>query len=289
MVEEPHSESAAREPNQAGALAPDSGENGTPTSRTTVRSAPTKRLPTPRISFNNQLNIARAYGALSQGGAKAVDHKDVATMLKMAADTVSLANPFLADVGLITRVDSGYMASPELVAFARVYQWEPEKAAHELAPKLRDTWFANVLLDQLTFATVMDEQSAITELAKAAEADTAYRPQLRTLIDYLAAAGLVIDEGGSLKAVASPKPGSTPTTVREGATEHSQPSPARSAPAAPAVATGLPLLIQGLLQQLPSGDQWSAEDMEAWLTLARNVFQVVYKIPASVEKAGGSP
>ena len=271
MTEGPTTEKAGNE-----------GDQAAPTSR----SVPVKRLPTPRIAFANQLNIVRAYGAASQGGTKSVDHKDVATMLNMAADTVSLANPFLSDVGLITRTESGYMPAPEAVAFASVYQWEQEKAPTELAPKLRETWFAETLLNRLVFAP-MDEQSAITELAKVAQADKSYKTQLHTLLEYLDAAGLLALEGGMVKAVTTAV-GATP---KASPTVETPPAAAPTAGHIRGVATvggspGLPLLIQGLLQQLPPGDVWTAPEMETWLTLARNVFQVVYKIPSGETKAG---
>jgi hypothetical protein len=244
------------------------------------RGAPTRRLPTPRISFPRQLDLLRAYAAASDGGTKPVDNKDVAQFVGMSKDTVSLANPFFADAGFLTRVEGGYLPAPAVLNFARVHQWDAEKAGAELGPLMRRTWFAEALLPRLAF-NAMAERDAIIELAKEAGANKSYEPQIATLLDYLATAGLVMRENGML------------TRSRSISRQEPEASPPDAEPASASVIAAepqggqLPLLIQGLLEQLPSGGEWTREAADKWLELARLTFDLVYKIPPA-KKEGRS-
>lgn len=249
--------------------------------------APTKRLPTPRIAYAKQLDLLRAYAAASSQGLKAVDNEGVAALVKMSPATVSLANPFFADVGFLTRAEGGYLPDSSVLGFARVHAWNPDKAGTELAARLSGTWFGQTLLPRLTYGPLSDEEALIV-LANEASAAPAYRSQVRTLLDYLETAGLIVRENGQVRRGVT-----TPTSFVESRppdkpTADTQPvQPTQTAEPQPGQ-PGLPLLIQGLLQQLPEGDEWTREGVDAWLDLAEKVFQVVYSVPPKQRTASES-
>ncbi len=159
---------------------------------------PTKYLPTPRITFSKQLDILRAFAAASGPTGKVASNEDVAEIVKMNSSTISLANPFLASGGLITKTDGGYIPCAEVMSFLRAYEWSPDTAAQKLAPVLAKTWFAEELLPRLAFGP-MNEDEAIEDLAHAANAAPEYRGQLEMLLDYLVAAGLIQRDGSQIK------------------------------------------------------------------------------------------
>lgn len=163
-----------------------------------VGERPTKYLPTPRITFSKQLDILRAWAAASGPTGKVASNDAVAEIVKMNSSTVSLANPFLASGGLITKADGGYIPCPEVMSFLRAYEWSPDTAAQKLAPVIASTWFAEELLSKLAYGP-MTEDEAIQDLADAASAGPEYRGQLEILLSYLAAAGLIQRDGNQIK------------------------------------------------------------------------------------------
>src|SRR5438874_495489 len=72
------------------------------------KARPTRYLPSDRIAFPRQLEVLRAYGALSGSAGKPVTNRQVADMLKMSESTVALMNPFFHDNGLLRRSDRGF-------------------------------------------------------------------------------------------------------------------------------------------------------------------------------------
>lgn len=163
-----------------------------------VVSKPTKFLPTDRITFSKQLDILRAWAAASGPLGKAVTNTDVADIVKMQASTVSMANAFFSSVGLLTRTEAGYIPAQEVLAFLRNYEWAPETASQKLAPVISKAWFAQELLNKLAFGPLTEDE-CIQDLADAATAGPDYRGQLRILLEYLAAAGLIQRDGNQVK------------------------------------------------------------------------------------------
>lgn len=159
---------------------------------------PKKVLPTSRLSVPKQAEILRGYVHASGPEGKGVKLKDLGAIMKMHENTVTLANPFLADIGLITRTDSGYVPSSEVIAYVGAYDWNPEKAGHKLAPAIEATWFSKVLMPQVRMRGSMDEKEAIGELASEAKAAPVYEPQLRMLLEYMEVAGLILRENGRI-------------------------------------------------------------------------------------------
>jgi hypothetical protein len=162
----------------------------------------TKILPTDRMAFPKQLDVLRAYAAIHASTSKVVTNHEVAAMLKpkLQPSTISMANPFLASIGLLEKAEGGYTPSSEVCAFLRAYEWNSETAAHQLAPLLKTSWFGQAILPMVTFSSI-SEKEAIEKLGQASSAGPEYRVQIRCLLEYLSASGLIDREGGQLKSV----------------------------------------------------------------------------------------
>jgi len=161
---------------------------------------PTKTLPTSRIAFAKQMDILRAYAAASGPGNRLVTLREVSDIVKMATGTVTIANPFFVECRLLFRTEGmGLTPSPAVMEFARAFEWNRETAAHKLAPPLSQMWFAEALLPRLAFADITEEE-AITVLAEKSAAPPDYKTQLRLILDYLEASGLIRREDGRIKA-----------------------------------------------------------------------------------------
>src|SRR6266478_4088427 len=59
----------------------------------------TKILPSDRVTFAKQLEILRGYAAASAQGTKAVTNVELASIIGMAAETISTCNAFFSSVG----------------------------------------------------------------------------------------------------------------------------------------------------------------------------------------------
>ena|SRR3989442_673393 len=165
-------------------------------------------LPTNRIAFPKQLEVLRAYAAAS-GSGRAVTNDEVAKIAQLTASTVSLGNPFFSSIGLLKKQDPGYVASKEVLDFARQYGWDKTTASHKLAPLIVGTWFASAILPTLQIRA-MDEQDALTSIADRASASTGHTANIRLLLQYLESSGVVAREGKQL--VVGPMATAPPTT-----------------------------------------------------------------------------
>jgi hypothetical protein len=164
------------------------------------KSKPTKTLPTDRITVSKQLDILRAYAAASANGTRAATVSEVAEIVKMAASTVGLVHPFFTSVNFIQRTGTGaYSVSTEAINFLKAYEWDKDTASHKLGPGLRNSWFGQALLARLTFGSI-EEKTAIAVLAEASSAAPEYEDQLRMVIEFMVASGLVLREGGQVRA-----------------------------------------------------------------------------------------
>lgn len=229
-----------------------------------LRKRPTRVLPTDRMAFQRQLDALRAYAIHGDAG-KPVTNEQVAGTLNISPGTVSLCNPFFADVQLIQRAEGGYLPGPEVIAFNHALSWNSETAAYKLAPLLQRTWFANALIPRIRFRA-LDEKEAITCLAEASSAEKEYEPQLRTLLDYLSAAGLIFRDNGMIKVAslmsAPPIPENkpvqpekpTPNTVQGSDADRVMPIP----------------LGRGRLARVELPDDWdSVKDLDRFLKMLR--------------------
>jgi hypothetical protein len=237
---------------------------------------PTRSLPSNRVAFQKQLAILRGYAAASGPERSAVDLATLGQIVDMAPTTVSLMNSFFADIGLIEKTGAGYAPVLEVLNFARVHRWDPDNAGPELAPVVRATWFAEALMPRLTFGP-MQEDVALAALAKEANADVDYRPKVRILLNYMEIAGLIAIEGTQVSALESP---ATPSHHHEAAPQPTESHVPANEPVRPHVAASgpLPLLIQGLLEQLPPDRIWTRTQARTWLRMAALAFDVVYDL-----------
>ncbi|MEN3334958.1 MAG: hypothetical protein V7641_4323 [Blastocatellia bacterium] len=176
---------------------PTAGANGSSGSQKTLRPKPQKPLPTPRIAFTKQLDILRGYAHASGTEAKPVKQNELAAIVNMHPNTITMANGFFAEIGLIQKGGGGYLPAAEVINYANAYDWNTEKAGHQLAPIIGTSWFAKHLMPKLSMRS-MEEDQAITDLANAALAGTEYRPHLRMLLDFLEASGLIQRDNGRI-------------------------------------------------------------------------------------------
>ena len=146
------------------------------------------------------LEILRAWGAASGPGKKPVGLRDAASLVKMAENTITLANPFFTDIGLLQRVDGGFVPSDEVLSFNHAFQWNADTASQKLAPIIEQAWFSQALLPQLGFGAV-PEGEAIATLSETANASRDYIDQLGLLLQYMQAAGIVVNENGAIRPV----------------------------------------------------------------------------------------
>jgi hypothetical protein len=207
---------------------------------------PVKPLPTNRIKFEKQLDLLRAFVAASGPSGKVVTNKDVAEIVKMADTTISLANSFFVDSGLIQRADNGFLPSAEVVSFVRMHEWNPETAAHKLAPLFTRAWFGEAIMPRVSFRP-LEKNEATTLLAEACKASPEYRPQLETLLDYMAAAGMIVIDGNTLRAG---KPTGAASSEPTKATTTQTTTPPTTTPDAPraAISTAFSQAAQGAVQ-----------------------------------------
>ncbi len=175
---------------------PGSSEPPTPSRK---KARPKKTLPTDRIAFQKQLDVLRSHAVLSNEGEKVATNIAVGDFVHMSHSTVSLANPFFADVGFLTKSNGSYLPSREVIEFSRAYQWGDEEAAHKLAPLLREAWFGKSILRRLSFRPTMDEDEALRQLAQEASAGPDYRTQVALLLTFLEATGLIERDGSQVR------------------------------------------------------------------------------------------
>lgn len=241
----------------------------------------TEVLPTRRIAFAKQLDLLRSYAAVAASG-KPVGNQEVADVVGMSPQTTSLANGFFLACGLIVRGEGGFMPAPEVVKFQRAHQWTPDTAAHEIAPILERTWFAQALKPHLALGPITDSK-AMAILGSATNATQHRAAELRLLVEYLEASGLIQREDGHVRA---PSPDHSPEPSAA-ATQPDSPTPEPPTPTMRG--GGLPLLIQGLLEQLPQDGHWTRARAKKWLQMAEMTFEIVYELGPDKDDSGSSP
>lgn len=197
---------------------------------------PSKSLPTERIGFDKQLDILRASAVASAGGTKVVSNQEIAEIVQLKAATVSLANPFFQDVGLLEKVDNGLRPAKEVVSFQRAWEWNQETAANKLAPLLERSWFGKAVLPRVSFRD-LPRREAVAILAEAAGATPKYEPRLQLLLDYLQAGGLVVLEGDLVRRSTPQQSAATPPTEEKETETPKEKTATPKAPRGSAVST----------------------------------------------------
>ena len=176
---------------------------------------PNKILPTVRIAFPKQLDALRGFAVASGMSSKLITLQEVANIVGLVPSTLSLGNPFWVDVNFLNRSEGqGFTVASELTEYAHAYDWNKETAAHKLAPALSKQWFWEVLEPRLRYSDLTEDE-AITSLAERSSANPEYKPQLRMILEYLDAAGMIEKANGSVtrvrtSAASTPQPATTP-------------------------------------------------------------------------------
>jgi len=253
---------------------------------------PTKALPTDRINVAKQLEILRAYAAASQYGAKAVSNGEVASMVGMIPETISLGNGFLSSVGFIQKGEGGWIVASDVQAFLRAYEWNKETAANKLAPLIEASWFCQLLSPKLRFRTV-EEDEAISILADASGAAPEYKRQLRMLIEFLEATGVVQRDGSQLKLRSSASTPDPDSTRQESPKSSIQPEAPPDTPVGsrPRVSTGFSQMAEGAMRfnvsfnvDMAEMGTWRADRIAAFF----NGLAQVLAAKAEVERTAGN-
>ncbi|MGD0822564.1 MAG: hypothetical protein ABSA71_17670 [Desulfomonilia bacterium] len=163
---------------------------------------PSKILPSDRLSFEKQVHLIRAYAILSGNDRKPVMNQALADMLKVHPASISTANPFFSDIGLIIKGPNGYTPSEAVFAFNNAYEWGPDTAGLKLSPIIKDTWFATEIRNRLSFAP-LPEKEVIAKLAAVSSATKEYQSPLQILVEFLIFSGIVRREGDMINIVKS--------------------------------------------------------------------------------------
>lgn len=181
---------------------------------------PTRYLPTPRISFEKQVDLLRAFGVLYSANEQPVTNEDAGPAASLAASTAQLTNAFFVENGLLERSEAGAFTPHQVVRdFAQAYEWNPETAGEKLSPKMRETWFAKTLLPRLSMSPQAKAQ-ALQVMAEACGASTDFADQVELLLSYLEFAGVVTVEDGVVattprKGIGAPSHSQEPEAERE--------------------------------------------------------------------------
>lgn len=173
------------------------------------RARPIKPLPSDRVSAPNQINILKAWTAISQRGTRAATVNEVAKAVGMAASTVAMTNPFFASIGLLQRLAVGTYAPSDDVVAAFANARDSDFALQKLGPTFRQAWFGQVLVPRLTYAP-MEEQTAISLLEEAAVTGPEYKKALSVTLDLMAAVQVIERSGGQIRLLAKPSNGGYP-------------------------------------------------------------------------------
>lgn len=186
---------------------PETGQAG---SARPVKASLTKQLPTDRVSFDKQMSVLRAYAAASGHDKRAVNNDEVAKVMidGLAASSISLCNPFLADAGLLTPAENRKQRPHDAVFdYLHAFEWSPETSAQKLGRVLSETWAAKSLMPKLSYRQ-MSKDEAIAFLAEDSKATKAHRKNLETLLDFLSASGVIRVDGNTVMkaSVAAPAP-----------------------------------------------------------------------------------
>ena len=181
------------------------------------KSRPTRYLPSDRISFGKAIDLLRAYGVAFDSKKAPIPPAEAGPMVNLTASTSALLSPFFVEAGFLERAGpDGFVPVEEVISYSREHQWDPDTAIRKLQPIVSGTWFSQALLPRLRLGP-REEREALTVLGSACNAGPEFRTQLRSLLDYMVAVGLVERDGTTVRA------------ARNGESE------------APAVATATPL------------------------------------------------
>jgi hypothetical protein len=233
-----------------------------------TKSRLTKKLPTFRVGFLKQLDALRAYAVLSDNGTKPVHYTKVSDIIKVHEANVSSMNPFFLDNGFIYKAGHGYVPVPAVLEYNRAHSWKPETAAQKLQLLVANSWFGTALIQRLQFRS-MSEEAAIEVLASECHAGPEAKPQLRMLLEYCEASGIIERANGQLTIISVSEPEeakAAPEPIRPNP-EPEPPAPLRStisATSAPSQKDGSISLDIGIQVNLAEMGDWAPDRITAF-------------------------
>jgi hypothetical protein len=207
---------------------------------------PLKPLPSDRVTTAKQLEILRAFAAVSNQGTKPVGNREVAGVINITPESISSCNAFFSSIGLIQKNDgTSWTVSAEVLAFFRAYEWNKETAANKLAPVIQSSWFSQALFPKLSFRPLTEEE-AISVLGEAAVAAPEYKKSLRMILEFMDAAGIIQRDGTQVILRSGASPGSDPPkTVQQ---EQKPMEQNEVTPRTPKVATSFSQMAEGAMR-----------------------------------------
>jgi hypothetical protein len=159
---------------------------------------PTTVLPTHKAGLPRQLEVLRAWARLCNSAQSVGTHNgEIASTVGIAVSTLSMMNPFFANVGFLEKSGNRYWPSLEVHQFNQSYEeGRHDAATHALAPLLVKTWFARALLPRLAHGPI-EEVAAVRLLVEAARVGPNRR--IVFLLIYLTAAGVIERQNGQIR------------------------------------------------------------------------------------------
>jgi hypothetical protein len=174
------------------------------TKRVYVKSNPKYALPESRISFDNHLEIIKAYVVVSKNGKEGVTYRNFKTVVDLHPTIISGNNEFFEYVGLIREVEGQrgkYLPTEKAIKLYNALKWKKEEEVKlSLREMLSPLWFWNLTKQVLDVKGSTTRDEIRTKLGYESDADPKkHKTSLNVLIDYLVYAGLIKeDEDGNL-------------------------------------------------------------------------------------------
>lgn len=228
-------------------------------------------LPSNRHGFGVQFDVLRRYVALGRTGGVAASQVEGEGIPVQAA---SMNVRFLRSIGLLSVAERGrYVPTQEAIQFINAKTVSDEKARPILAALIAKTWFGELAQSLFGTQPIMSEDQFLGELALAAQTDkTREQLALRTLLEYLVYAGIVVRDERGLSLGSTTGRSESVGVSAEGAIQMSPPAEIRVADKAPSGPSGWHIVQTEDFYVKVRSDLYVVEDLIAHLeTVKRKI------------------
>lgn len=162
-------------------------------------------LPSPRISFERQFEVLRAYVAASKDGKEAVGYNDFGK-LTVSPTNVSGNNKFFEHLTLIAKAEGApgkYVPTKDAIQICKDFAWKKEDNVRSiLADLISRSWFGESAKTLLATRGRVTENDLLAQLGYDSGADPEkHMASLKVLVEYLKFSGLIRLEDGLFTAV----------------------------------------------------------------------------------------
>lgn len=162
----------------------------------------TKILPTDRLAFEKQIEVATAFAVVHETNGHnpvANDAAGGALTPTLASTTVLTTNAFFVDVGLLVRhEDAGkFTPSQELLEYQNARLWDEVGAGQKLRPLFERSWFYRCLAPKLHLAA-QPKAACHAILAGESGAKKEHEERLNILLRFLQFAGIITIQGDNV-------------------------------------------------------------------------------------------